>query len=62
MTEQLFKNLRNRKRQIQIDWASSLYVGDTSDQTIQRNAAALGEVHAIEDLLELTFEEITENE
>jgi hypothetical protein len=55
-----FKLLQSLKVEIQEDWANSLYVGETGDETLQRNAAALGQVNLISRLMQATVEEITE--
>lgn len=42
-------------------WAASGFVGSTADETIQRNAHAIGAVDLISELLELTYEDFTES-
>jgi hypothetical protein len=60
MTKEWFKYLKSLSSKLKDDWASSGFVGSTSDETIQRNAHAIGAVDILQVLQEATLEEITE--
>lgn len=61
MTEEWFKFLGSLKEQIKNDWVDSAYVGASGDETIQRNAAALGQADLLGRLMDATFVEIEES-
>lgn len=42
------------------DWARSSFVGETGDETLQRNSAALGQVFILDKLQEVSLENIQE--
>jgi hypothetical protein len=60
MTKEWFKYLNKLSQQLKDDWATSGFVGSTSDETVQRNAHAIGAVEMLQVLQEATLEEITE--
>lgn len=59
-TIEFFKFLRNLKEYTKEEWASSVFTGPTSEETLQRNASALGEIHVLTRLLEVEYEQIEE--
>ena len=52
--------LKNLQEQIKNDWANSLFVGELGEETLQRNASALGQAMVLEKLMTLTYEEMIE--
>lgn len=59
-SERFFKFLAKTREGIKEEWANSAFVGAEKEETLQRNAAALGQVRILEDLINATFEEIEE--
>lgn len=59
-TSEFFTYLKNKREVIKEEWAQALYVGDVDYETIQRNAAAIGQVTLLTDLLRLEYEELEE--
>lgn len=57
-TIEWFKYLRNLREVVKEEWTQAMYVSELSDETLQRNAAALGEVNLLKELIESTYEEI----
>lgn len=60
-TSEFFEYLKLRKEVVKEEWAEALYVGDVGEETLQRNAAALGEVKLLKEILSLdhaTLEEM----
>jgi len=55
-----YKFLDSLKKELQEEWSKSIYVGETGDETLQRNAAAIGQVQLIDKLKEATVENVTE--
>ncbi|MBT9146057.1 MAG: hypothetical protein DDT42_01936 [candidate division WS2 bacterium] len=60
MTVEWFKFLNSLKEEIKRDWANSLYVGASADETIQRNASAIGQVDLLSRLGEAKVEDVQE--
>jgi hypothetical protein len=60
MTREWFLFLKNLREEVKEEWAKSVFVGERSEETLQRNAAAIGQVDLIARLLEAKYEEITE--
>lgn len=46
------------EKQLKAEWADSVFTGATGDETLQRNAAAIGQVNLLSKLREVTLEEI----
>ena len=59
VTKEWFKYLKLRREKVKEEWASSVYVG-SFDETVQRNAHALGEVELLQELYNLEFEDVLE--
>ena len=53
--------LRNRLNACMDDWANGDFTGDTSEETLRKNAKALGEVQLLADIIS-TLEKMTEDE
>jgi hypothetical protein len=60
MTKEWLKFLSNLKEEVKQDWSDSVYIGISSDETVQRNAFALGQVDIITRLLEADVKQIAE--
>jgi hypothetical protein len=60
MTKEWFQFLSNLEVEILNNWAESVFVGETADETIQRNSAALGQVQLVRRLQQATYEEVEE--
>lgn len=58
MTVMWFKHLALRQEQLKSDWVLSAFTGDQPYDTLQRNAAAIGQANLLKELVELDFEEI----
>ena len=58
MTVEWFKFLDSLTKEIKSEWSDSVYVGATGDETLQRNASAIGQVSLIKRLLEAKVVEI----
>jgi len=43
-------------------WSAGIFTGKSIEETAQLNAKALGQVHALEDLLEMTFDDFYKGE
>ena len=61
VTKEWFKFLKILEEEVKDNWAAGNYVGGTSEETLQRNAAALGQVDLLSRLLIATVEEIEES-
>lgn len=61
VTVEWFKFLASEKSKVKEEWANSIFVGDSIDLTIQRNAHALGQIDMLKRLEEATVEEIEED-
>lgn len=59
-TLEFFKFLDNLQDKIKDEWANSIYTGPEGDETLQRNAAALGQVSLLREIREMTFEDLEE--
>lgn len=59
-TQEWFKFLSALREEIKEEWADSVYVGASGDETLQRNAAAIGQSDLLKRLQEATVEEVTE--
>lgn len=59
-TIEWFKYLRNLRELAKEEWAQAMYVSELSDESLQRNAAALGEVNLLKELIEATYESLEE--
>ena len=59
-TDRFFKFLNKTRENIKEEWANSIYVGAEKEETLQRNASAIGQVKLLSLLEEATFEEIEE--
>jgi hypothetical protein len=59
-TKEWFDFLKSIREEVKDEWANSLYVGAFDSETLQRNAAALGEVNLIDRLLQAEYVEIEE--
>lgn len=62
MTVEWFQFQKKLLEDIKNNWVDSLYVGASADETIQRNAAALGQADLLKRLLEAEFLEIYDSE
>lgn len=59
-TNHFFRNILPKLRErLMEEWAAGIFTADRKDGTDQLNARALGKVHQLEELMELTYEEIT---
>lgn len=61
VTKEWFKFLIRTREQIKEEWANSAYVGEAVEESVQRNAAAIGQVKLLKLLEEVTFEDIEES-
>jgi hypothetical protein len=52
--------LLNLKEEIKKDWSDTLFIGETSDETVQRNAFALGQIDILSRLMEASVEQVVE--
>lgn len=59
-TQEWFKFLSALRDEIKEEWSDSVYVGASGDETLQRNASAIGQADLLKRLQEATVEEITE--
>lgn len=59
-TDRFFKFLSRTRENIKEEWANSMYTGAETDETLQRNASALGQVQLLKLLDEVSFDEIEE--
>lgn len=59
-TQEWFKFLSALREEIKEEWADSVYVGAVGEETLQRNASAIGQVDLLKRLQEATVEEMTE--
>lgn len=59
-TQALMEFLRRSQVALQQQWAAGQFQGESHDELLTRNAAALGEHAAYERLLELTYQQIVE--
>lgn len=59
-TVEFFKFLEALKREVMSDWADSHFVGESSDETVQRNSHALGEVFVLDKLIKVEEKDIVE--
>ena len=60
VTEVWFKFLDKTRESIKEEWANSIYTGAGNDETLQRNAAAIGQANLIKLLTDAAFEDIVE--
>ena len=60
MSVEWFSFLNSLKEEIKNDWTNSAFVGASADETLQRNAAAIGQADLLKRLLEASFVEIEE--
>jgi hypothetical protein len=60
MTVEWFSFLNSLKEEIKNDWTNSAFVGASADETLQRNAAAIGAADLLKRLMEASFVEIEE--
>lgn len=60
MTGEWFKFLTNLKEQLKEDWVNGAYVGSLGEETLQRNAAAIGQADLLTRLLQATVEDVEE--
>jgi hypothetical protein len=61
MTREWFRFLSDYQTNLKNQWSAGLFVGATMDETIQRNAHAIGAVDLINELTEITYEDFTES-
>lgn len=59
-TKEFFDTLDRLRDNIKEEWANSIYTGPVGEETIQRNAAALGQVSLLRELREMSFEDFEE--
>lgn len=59
-TQEWFKFLTALREEIKEEWSSGVYVGAVGEETLQRNASAIGQVDLLKRLQEATVEEMTE--
>lgn len=59
-TKEWFKFLDLLIDKVTNEWKDKVYVGETSDETVQRNAFALGQVDVLSKLRDVTIEEMIE--
>lgn len=62
MTKEWFQFLLKLREEIKEEWTSSAFVGETSSETLQRNAAAIGQVDLLARLMEATVEDVGKSE
>lgn len=60
-TVEFFDYLKRLREITKEEWAQALFVGDTSDETTQRNSAALGQVKLLDVLVRTSQEDIEES-
>jgi hypothetical protein len=60
MTKEWFQFLISLREEVKEGWATSIYVGATAEETLQRNAAAIGQVDLLSRLLEAKVSDIDE--
>lgn len=60
VTKEWYSFLEFLKKELQDDWANSVFTGSLEGETVQRNAFALGQVELLSRLLEISSEEILE--
>ncbi len=60
MTGEWFKFLTNLKEQLKEDWVNGVYVGSLGEETLQRNASAIGQADLLTRLLQATVEDVEE--
>jgi hypothetical protein len=58
VTEVFRKHLGKMVEQTKGDWASGLYTAESSEGTAQKNAVALGSIRILEDILNITYEDL----
>jgi len=58
--QSLFLYIRKITSRIKSDWAAGMYTGPSADQTAQLNAQAIGQIQALENLLNLSYEDLVE--
>jgi hypothetical protein len=59
-TIEFFKFLKNLREYTKEEWANSVFTGEIADDTLQRNASALGAIHVLTKLLEVEYEQVEE--
>jgi hypothetical protein len=59
-TSEWFKYLKNLRELAKEDWADAAFVGAEESETLQRNAAALGEVKLLYKLINTEYEDLEE--
>lgn len=61
VTKEWFKFLAILEEELKDNWAAGVYVGAVSEETLQRNAAAIGQAELLGRLANATVEEIEES-
>lgn len=60
VTKEFFDSIKARIEEKKEDWANGNFTTESSDGTVQKNAAAVGAVAALSDLLETSYEGVVE--
>ena len=58
VTKEFFDYLTRNRERLKEEWASSIYTGPDETETLQRNAAAIGQVNLLKELLDMSYEEL----
>ena len=61
VTKEFFEFLNRSREKIKEEWALSIYTGASDVETLQRNAAAIGQVNLLKELVEIEFERLEES-
>ena len=62
MTVEVWQTLREKLEQVKDDWAHGAFVGNSVDEMYAMNSAALAEVQALYEIIELDFIEPEKDE
>lgn len=62
VTQEFFRYLKKLREEVKEEWANSTYVGAYDGETIQRNAAAIGQVNLLQALIETRQEDLEDSE
>jgi hypothetical protein len=58
---QLLSQLKKLRELTKEAWSNGVYTAETIEGTIQLNAKALGKAEILEDLINITYEDLLEN-
>ncbi len=62
VTKELFKHLRKRRQELQDSWTKRNFVGNTEYEGVVTNSVAIGLCEAFEDVLNLTVDDLKEDD